>query len=118
MEAPAQNRVQVFKNQSASGVKGVICDALSDNSGQYGSAQRESVLYVDWTLGTTAGAVIIEHAHASDYGGGWSPFGTFTWATENTEDSVQITGCMGAWRARITTTVVGGTGINIYALSN
>jgi len=73
---------------------------------------------VEWTASTSAGAIIVEHAHSSSYGGTWVPFGTFTWAAAGTEDSVQITGCVGAWRARITTTVTGGTGVNVYAISN
>jgi hypothetical protein len=79
---------------------------------------RETAIYAQWTTGTSAGVVTIETAHDVNYTGTWAALTTITWSAASKEDVVQITGVMGAIRTRISTTVVGGTGVNVFAICN
>lgn len=79
---------------------------------------RESAIYVQWTAGTTAGVVSIESAHDAAFTGTWAALTTATWATANKEDIIQITGIHGALRARVSTLVAGGSGVNVFAVCN
>lgn len=70
---------------------------------------RESAIYVVWGAGTNAGVFTIESAHDNTYTGTWAPLATVTWSAASKQDIVQITGVHMALRARISTTVTGGT---------
>ncbi len=70
---------------------------------------RETAIYVVWGAGTGAGVFTIETAHDASYTGTWAPLATVTWAVVSKADVVQITGIHMAMRARISTTVTGGT---------
>jgi hypothetical protein len=72
-------------------------------------ACRESVIYVQWSAGTSAGVVTVESADSSAYAGTWAPLATVTWSAASKEDIVQITGIHLNLRTRVSTGVVGGT---------
>ena len=78
---------------------------------------RESAIYVEWGVGTTAGVVTIESASSAAYTGTWAPLGTVTWSAASKADIIQITGVHLALRARISTGVTGGT-INAWFTCN
>jgi hypothetical protein len=78
---------------------------------------RETAVYIAWGASTSAGAVTVETAHDTAYTGTWAPLAVVNWATQSKEDVVQITGVHLAIRARISTTVVGGT-VSAYLTCN
>ena len=63
-------------------------------------------VYVFWTVGVTAGQVVIETAHEQGYTGTWSPLGVFN-ANAGCVDYLPLMGPYGAIRGRVTTTVAG-----------
>ena len=73
------------------------------------SQVQQSVFYVVWSAGVSAGVVQIEAAHREDYTGTWASVGTVTFATASTVHRVNVTGVHLALRARISTAVAGGT---------
>lgn len=67
--------------------------------------------YIDWATSTTAGAVQFEAATTTTYAGTWAPLGppiVFSGTAPN-QQIFQYVGPIKAVRARVTTTVVGGT---------
>lgn len=78
---------------------------------------RETAVYVVWGAGTNAGVVTIESSYDSAYTGTWASLATSTWASASKQDIVQITGIHGALRARVSTTVTGGT-VSVFAICN
>lgn len=71
---------------------------------------RESVVYIVWSAGTSAGAVQVETANDATYTGTWAPLGDpVAWTAVSRQDVVQITGVNVALRTRISTAIVGGT---------
>jgi hypothetical protein len=78
---------------------------------------RESAIYIQWSAGTGAGGVTVETAHDPNYTGTWAPLATVAWAAASKEDVVQVTGIHAALRARISTTVTGGT-VSVFATCN
>lgn len=70
---------------------------------------RETAAYVVWSAGSSAGVVTIESAHDATYTGTWASLATVTFAAASKVDIAQITGIHRALRARISTTVTGGT---------
>ena len=70
---------------------------------------RETAVFIQWSLTSTAGVVKVESAHDAAYTGTWATLATVTWAAANKEDLVQITGTHGALRTRISTTIADGT---------
>lgn len=70
---------------------------------------RETAVYVEWSAGTTAGAVKVESASDAAFAGSWAPLATVTWSAASKEDIVQITGVHLHLRTRISTAIVGGT---------
>ena len=73
------------------------------------SQTTEFVFYTTFSVGTTAGVVVYEGAPYDDYAGTWSNLATVTWATADTTHRTNVTGLHMALRARVTTTIVGGT---------
>ena len=68
------------------------------------------VFMVEWSASTSAGVITIEEASATDYAGTWSSIATVTWAVDDSTEAVHVGPIAGAaLRARISTTVVGGT---------
>ena len=65
---------------------------------------------VKWSAGVSAGAIQIETADKADYSGTWAAVGApIATAAASSEQVSNITGTYGALRARVSTTVVGGT---------
>jgi hypothetical protein len=97
--------------------KTLLKDATTGSgSVQLWAQHREVSIYVIWSTGVTAGEVVIETADSEDYTGTWAgPLATISFEANKT-DVVQITGALRAVRARISTTVVGGTvTVKLYA---
>ena len=83
------------------------------------SKGREWTFYVFFRPGTTAGAVFIETAHDPAFTGTWAQLGTtVTWATANTVHFRSITGTYLAMRARISTAITGGTGVDVSVVGS
>ena len=70
---------------------------------------KEVAVYIIGSAGVSAGAVQIETADKDDYAGTWAALGSPVAVTASTQKIVQLTGNLGAIRARISTTVVDGT---------
>ncbi len=70
---------------------------------------RESAVYVQWSAGVNAGAVVLESAHDPNYTGTWAPLVTVTQTGTSREDIIQVTGIHAAVRTRVGTGVTGGT---------
>lgn len=90
----------------------VLQDAQSTGDGASVDLQcrnREAVVYVRWSAGTSAGAVTVETASDPAYAGAWASLAVVAWAAADREDVVQVTGALRAVRTRISTAVVGGT---------
>lgn len=72
-------------------------------------AWQHVTLYLKWSSGVSAGVVTIETADAVGYAGTWGAVIAVTQTGASREDTVQMEGPFNAVRARISTTVVGGT---------
>lgn len=70
---------------------------------------RELKFFVTGSSGVSAGAVQVEEAPSATYAGTWAAIGSPVTVTADTTKSVAATGAFGAVRARISTTVTGGT---------
>lgn len=66
-------------------------------------------VYVDWSAGVSAGAVTIETANSTTYSGTWAPLAVVVNSAASKQDVFHFTGPLMAVRARVTTTVAGGT---------
>lgn len=66
-------------------------------------------LHVEFSGGTSAGAVVMEGAARPDYTGAWSILGTVTWSAATKTGSVSVNQNLVAVRARISVGIVGGT---------
>jgi hypothetical protein len=64
--------------------------------------------YVQWASGVTAGELILETARTSTYTGTWESIETFVFG-DNVVQSTVVWGPLKCVRARITTTVSGGS---------
>jgi hypothetical protein len=84
---------------------------------QLDGLSREHVFYIVGSSGVASGAVQIEEAHDSTYGGTWAAVGAAVTVAADTTKVVHLTGCVGALRARISTVVVGGT-VSVDYFSN
>lgn len=73
------------------------------------SRVRETTVYVEFGPNTSAGVVTIEAAPYQEYTGTWAQVTTISWAAANRAHYASVTGVHLALRARISTTVVGGT---------
>jgi len=90
--------------QSAASATG---NGTAINTGGRGS---EHTVEVQWSTSVSAGAVTVETAPYKAYAGTWTPVHVLTYASGSPKvESVQWSGLEGAIRARISTTVVGGT---------
>ena len=78
---------------------------------------RELALYVVFSAGCSAGAVVVEGAHSIDYTGTWANLATVNWAAASRVHNVAITGCHLAVRVRISSEITGGT-IDVYGTGN
>jgi hypothetical protein len=72
-------------------------------------AFSSQTLYVIWSAGTGAGVVTVETASTCDYAGTWGSLATVTWSAASKTDEVKVFGNTVCMRARISTTVTGGT---------
>jgi hypothetical protein len=70
---------------------------------------RESAVYINWSSGVSAGAVVVETAHDPNYTGTWATLSTVNWTAASKEDIVQITGIHAAIRTRVSSTIMNGT---------
>ena len=70
---------------------------------------REHTLYIKGSAGVGAGAIQLETADDVAYAGTWAAIGSPVTVVASTELIVQKTGCFKALRARVSTTVTGGT---------
>lgn len=87
-------------------------DAQTTGNGNEFNGQRmrgEFVFYVTWSAGVSAGAVTIETADTAGYAGTWASLGTVTTSAASKVDIFSYTGILAFVRARISTTVAGGT---------
>lgn len=80
-------------------------------------ATANLAISIDWSAGCSAGAVTIEHASHAAYAGTWSSLAVVAWSAAGRQDVVQILGITGVIRARISTTIVGGT-VSVYAFGS
>ena len=73
-------------------------------------AVAQGQIWITWSAGCGAGAVQIETSDDPTYAGTWAPFGSpITWTAASKKDIVNVPVAIGAVRARISTTVTGGT---------
>lgn len=79
---------------------------------------REHVFYIYGAGTVSAGAVTIEEAHSSSYSGTWDAVAAAVTVVSSTVDTVRVTGCFGALRARVTTDVTGGGSVSVEYFSN
>lgn len=82
-----------------------------DSAGQC----KEHTVEIQWATSTSAGAITVETAPSKSYAGTWTPVAVVTYTSGSPKtESVQWTGYEGAIRARISTTVSGGTVTVLY----
>ena len=81
------------------------------------SASRYVTMYVVGGAGVGAGAVQLETAHDPAYTGTWAALGTPVTVVANTVAITQAIGSFNAIRARVSTTITGGTG-SVYISIN
>lgn len=74
-----------------------------------GGQNREAAVYIIGSSGITAGAVTVETADVTDYSGTWATLAGPVTLAASTQNVVQVSGVLAALRARISTTVTGGT---------
>lgn len=74
---------------------------------------REHVFYIYGAGTVTAGAVTIEEAHSASYSGTWDAVASAVTVVSSTVDTVRVTGCFGALRARVSTNVTGGGNVSV-----
>lgn len=74
---------------------------------------REHVFYIYGTGTVSAGAVTIEEAHDPNYSGTWDAVASAVTVVSNTVDTVRVSGCFGALRARVSTNVTGGGNVSV-----
>src|SRR5213594_3934087 len=98
---------QLLQNAATTG-NGTIVDL--------GGITRELAFHIEWSAGVSAGQVKLEAAFTTDYAGMWAPIATADFVA-STVQLVQATGAYRAVRARISTTVVGGT-VNVRLDAN
>jgi hypothetical protein len=70
---------------------------------------RELTIYIVGSAGVASGAVQLEEAHDPAYAGTWQAIGSPVTVVADSVKTVKTTGAFLAVRARISTTVVGGT---------
>lgn len=79
----------------------------------------EHTFYIAAAGTITAGAIQIETARSDDYTGTWAALGSAVTLTTNTTAIVQITGCLLAVRARVSTNLTGTTpSVTVEYVSN
>lgn len=78
---------------------------------------RETAIYIEWSGGATAGAVVVESAFNEAYAGTWANLATVNWVSATRVDIVQITGVHGALRTRVSSAITGGT-VNTWVVCN
>lgn len=78
---------------------------------------RELIIYVVFKDSTSAGTIVIEGSHDSDYIGAWSNIATIAWAAANSVKHAAISGAHKAIRVRISVAVEGGV-IDVWVTGN
>jgi len=91
---------KVLQNAATTG-NGVVVDLKGE--------VRETTLYIIGSAGVGAGAIQLETADDVAYAGTWAAIGSPVTVVASAQLIVQKTGCLRAVRARISTTVTGGT---------
>jgi hypothetical protein len=79
------------------------------------SQVNESVFYVTFSSGSSAGTVVVEGAPYDDYSGTWSNLATVNFAAASRTHRVIATGVHLALRLRITSAITSGTVTGDYA---
>lgn len=94
-------------------------EAVSDAIGVGRASQcRESIVYVDWSTGVTAGVIEVETSVGNAYAGTWASVATVTFAgTAPNQQITRFTGPHWAVRTRVSTAVAGGT-VDTHFLCN
>lgn len=77
----------------------------------------ESAFYVEFSVGSAAGVVLIETASQEDYAGTWAILATVTWSAASKSHYVALTGALRSVRARISSAVTTGT-VNVRMVGN
>jgi hypothetical protein len=78
-----------------------------------GGICRRARIYAVWASGCTSGQVIAEEAHDPAYTGTWSPLATFN-VQDGAVEAVDVdAGALLYLRARVSTTVAGGSGPSV-----
>jgi hypothetical protein len=77
----------------------------------------EHTIYLQGNGSVSAGAIQMETAIETDYTGTWAPLGGPVTVVADATVIVQITGAFAAMRARISTTIAGGT-VTVEAVGN
>jgi len=95
-------RQKILTAQTTLNVAALIPDSLS---GQF----VEFTLYVKFSTGAAAGAVVIETAWDQADPDTWANIGTVSWAAEKKTHYVSVTGVFSALRVRISSAVTSGT---------
>lgn len=78
---------------------------------------REIAIYIVGSAGVGAGAVQLESSHDPAYTGTWAAHGSPVTVVASAALRVGVSGVIGAVRARISTTVTGGT-VSVYLFAN
>lgn len=73
------------------------------------SSPRELKFYITGSSGVSGGTVQVEESQDPNYTGTWAAIGSAVTVTASTTKTVAFTGATGAVRARITSTILGGT---------
>jgi hypothetical protein len=102
MEKPAY-QATLIDAASASNTAGTVGEGV-------GAQLREAAFNIAWGTSVSAGVVKIEAAPTAAYTGTWATLATVTYVSGSPlVDIVQVSGCAGAYRARISTAISGGT---------
>ena len=69
----------------------------------------EASFYIEFSVDSSAGQVVIESAPSRNYDGTWVVEGTVDWGADDEAHRVSLNLLTGAMRARISTTIADGT---------
>jgi hypothetical protein len=106
---------QIITGGSATtGVKaiGLCADSIRGQALEY-------TFYVQFDHTSAAGTVVIESAYDNSWASGntWANQATVNWAAIDRAHTVQLTGCFGALRARISSAITSGT-VDVYVIAS
>lgn len=97
-----------------------VISALATGQGAVGAVEGQNcsdiTMLIVFGPGTSAGAVQLEESHDINYNGTWSAIGApVAWAAASSVKVARSVGAGMAYRARISTTIVGGT-VDVYLI--